>query len=124
MIRRFASLRAVSTAVALSAAFVVPQVALAHALLVSSSPHQAEVVHGDHAHIELKFNSRVDGGRSSVMLVSKGGPSHALKLDTQPAPEVLSTDATDLHKGAYSLRWQAVASDGHISRGEIAFSVQ
>jgi methionine-rich copper-binding protein CopC len=49
-----------------------------------------------------------------------------VKIDTpaQPAPDVLSATGRGLTKGSYVLRWQVLAGDGHITRGELPFQVQ
>jgi methionine-rich copper-binding protein CopC len=73
--------------------------------------------------IDLKFNSRVDGARSRLILVLPGGATQVLALVKQPASQELAARA-ELEPGAYMLRWQAVAEDGHITRGEIPFKVQ
>jgi methionine-rich copper-binding protein CopC len=40
------------------------------------------------------------------------------------APNELRTDAGALAPGSYTLRWQALSSDGHITHGQIAFTVK
>jgi methionine-rich copper-binding protein CopC len=112
-----------SAAVALVTLFVLSPLALAHAHLVTSTPADHGAVHGPAVAVDLKFNSRVDGTRSRLVLVLPGGATQLLPLLKQPAPEELIAHA-DLKPGAYTLRWQAVAADGHISRGEIPFTVQ
>ena len=104
-------------------ALVLPRGALAHAMLVSSTPAaKATVPAGDTA-IELRFNSRVDGARSMVMLVKPDGSTDKLTLDKQQGATMLDAHAT-LQAGKYAIRWQALAPDGHITRGEIPFTVQ
>jgi methionine-rich copper-binding protein CopC len=113
----------VSAALALICLFAASPLALAHALLVSSTPAVHGIVHGPGVAVDLKFNSRVDGSRSRLILVFPNGATQALALVKQPAPEELAARA-ELEPGAYTLRWQAVAADGHITRGEIPFKVQ
>ena len=97
--------------------------ALAHAILVTSTPTAHGTVHGPAITVTLKFNSRVDRSRSRLMLLLPNGATQTLTLGAQSAPEELDAHA-DLGPGVYTLRWQAVAADGHISRGEIPFKVQ
>jgi hypothetical protein len=103
--------------------FAASPLALAHALLVSSAPAIHGTVRGPGVAVDLKFNSRVDAARSRLILVMPNGATQALALVKQPAPEELAARA-ELEPGAYTLRWQAVAADGHITRGEIPFKVQ
>ena len=101
-----------------------PQLALAHAVLVSSTPQAGQVVHAGSLHVELKFNSRVDGPRCTLSLLAPDGNATQLQLATQGAPDSIAAEVPELHQGAYTLRWQALASDGHITRGQIAFRVE
>jgi len=43
---------------------------------------------------------------------------------TVVAADILSATANDLKPGEYQLRWQVLAVDGHITRGEIPFTVR
>ncbi len=120
MIRLFSR---VVPVVALVSTMLVPQLALAHAVLVDSNPKPNETVHGAALEIDLKFNSRVDGARSTLQLALPDGSAQTLPISTQAAPNELTSHAEGLTKGAYILRWQALASDGHLSRGQISFAV-
>ena len=44
-------------------------------------------------------------------------------LARQASPDTLQTHAAGLKPGAYKLQWQVLASDGHMSKGEIPFTV-
>ncbi len=105
-------------------ALALPELALAHAILVSSTPKLNGIVAGDHVHADLKFNSRVDGPRCTLALLDPDGKVRPLTLSAQHAPDEVEADITGLHQGSYSLRWQALASDGHITRGSIPFQVK
>jgi methionine-rich copper-binding protein CopC len=105
-------------------ALLLPGIALAHAHLVSSTPAADATVQGPSVPIELRFNSRVDGGHSVLALVTRdGGGTAKLVIDKQSADNNLNAHAT-LKPGSYTLRWQALAPDGHITRGEIPFTVR
>jgi copper resistance protein C len=101
---------------------VFSSLAFAHAVLVSSSPKANETVHGPSLNIDLKFNSRIDGTRSSLTVVAADGSVKKLSLSKQIEPNELSAEA-QLSPGNYTLRWQALAVDGHITRGQIPFTV-
>jgi hypothetical protein len=98
-------------------------VALAHAILIASTPAAHGTMHGPAITVTLKFNSRVDGSRSRIILLLPNGATQTLAVGAQSAPEELDARA-NLKPGAYTLRWQAVAADGHITRGEVPFHVQ
>lgn len=107
----------------LTACLAMPQLAHAHALLQKSDPAPNAILHPGSHQVVLSFNSRVDAAHSSITLL-QGGKSEALPVDTKAESNVLRSEAGALHPGHYILRWQAVASDGHISRGEIPFDVK
>ena len=98
--------------------------ALAHAVLVSSTPQKNAAVSGPDITINLKYNSRVDGARSTISLLKPDGTIEKIGTPAQPAPDMLSATGHGLAKGAYVLRWQVLATDGHITRGEVPFQVQ
>jgi copper resistance protein C len=101
-----------------------PRVALAHAVLLSSSPQKNVAVSGPEIAISLKYNSRVDGARSTLSLIKPDGKIENIGGLTQPRPDTVSATGHGLAKGAYVLRWQVLSSDGHITRGEIPFEVK
>ena len=72
----------------------------------------------------MKFRLRVDGARSTVLLTSSDGKSKPLAIDRQSSPDTLTTRAKDLSPGDYAIHWQVLATDGHVTRGEIPFHVK
>ncbi len=100
-----------------------PRRALAHAVLVSSAPQRNAAVSGPDIHINLKYNSRVDGGHSALSLLKPDGSVERIGGLTQPLPDVMSATVHGLARGTYILRWQVLSSDGHITRGEVPFRV-
>jgi methionine-rich copper-binding protein CopC len=104
---------------------ILPLTALAHAILLDSTPREDAVISDRNVTVQLAFNSRVDQSRSTLTLE---GPDHdstqvaVAKDTTQPAK--LSSRIADLKPGVYKLHWQVLAIDGHITRGMISFSVR
>lgn len=119
--QRFAGVIVFLIAVCLA---VSPRMALAHAVLLSSTPQSNAVVNGPDITISLKYNSRVDGARSSLTLLKPDGSVESIGAVKQPLPDTLSASGHNLAKGAYVLRWQVLSSDGHITRGEVPFQVE
>jgi len=92
-------------------AALVAGVAQAHALLVSSKVEGQDVI--------LRYNGRVDATRSRVNLLKPDG-SEGQKIDCE-AGEDLATFKCHLGAlapGSYTLRWEVLSVDGHISRGD------
>ena len=109
---------------AIALLFLVPHAAFAHAVLVKSSPAQGATVKAGDLDITLTYNSRIDALHSSLHLIGSDGKAHALAVDGHAAPNLLASKAAGLTAGAYKLEWQVQASDGHISRGVVAFRVE
>lgn len=103
---------------------LITRVALAHAVLVQSSPAANAVVQGPDVPITMKFNSRVDASRSTLMLSTPDGQSKPLTIDPPSAPDTLTAKASQLAAGNYAIQWQVLAVDGHITRGQIPFVVK
>jgi copper resistance protein C len=103
--------------------FVVAQMAEAHAILKETSPAANSVVKGPDVPIKLRYNVRIDAARSKLQLLMPDNSTTNLTIEPQPAPDVLTSKATGLKPGAYRVQWQVLAPDGHITRGQIPFSV-
>ncbi len=115
---------ALMMAIAVALVLIIPRVAMAHAVLIQSSPLANAIVQGPDVPVTMKFNSRVDGSRSTLLLSTPDGQSKPLAIDKQGAPDTLTTRATGLGPGAYAIHWQVLATDGHITRGQIPFAVK
>src|SRR5262249_57500290 len=87
-----------------------------------SNPQAISFVTGPKIDITLKFNVRVDSTRSLIRLVSADGTSTTLPLLPEKVSNVIAATATDVKPGKYKLAWQVLASDGHITPGEVPFS--
>jgi copper resistance protein C len=98
--------------------------AWAHAILVDSKPKASSTVAGEDVPFWLRFNVRVDGSRSKLRLIAPDGSEASLAATRQPTPDTLESHAKALKPGAYKLLWQVLASDGHISKGEVDFTVK
>lgn len=97
--------------------------AWAHAILMESTPKLHATVTGPDVPIQLRFNVRIDGSRSRLHLLAPDGSLHTL-LAKQSTPDILQSQATGLKPGAYELKWSVLASDGHMSSGEVPFTVK
>jgi methionine-rich copper-binding protein CopC len=101
---------------------LLPSTALAHAILLDSQPAARGTAAPGTANIVLRFNSRVDHGRSRLALRTGGG-EQVLRVATVGADDVLEAQV-NLQPGDYVLRWQVLAVDGHITRGDVPFQVK
>jgi copper resistance protein C len=122
--RMFTPWFVVTIVVASGIALFAPRVAHAHALLVNSQPAVNSTVSGPEVAVLLKYNSRVDMEHSTLTLLTPDGRVEKVAIESEPEPGLLSAKLTRLVKGAYVLRWQVLATDGHITRGKVPFKVE
>ncbi len=99
-----------------------PLPAFAHAVLLESSPAAAATLKPGKIELILRYNSRIDAARSRLALIRPGGAQAILAITPGETPDTLRASA-DLAPGAQILRWQVLAIDGHITRGELRFAV-
>jgi hypothetical protein len=104
--------------------------ARAHALVVASEPSAGARLAEPPGRVTIRFNSRIDPERSRLSLTPAdsrpGAPVAApLPLEILPSTDrtVIEAVAPPLPPGAWRLRWQVLAVDGHITRGDIPFSI-
>jgi copper resistance protein C len=97
--------------------------ALAHAIIIDSTPAVNAAVAGPDVNVRLHFNSRIDQKRSRLALVGPGKKETPVTVEPDDAPDMLVGRAAEVAPGQYRLRWQVLAIDGHITRGDIPFTV-
>lgn len=97
--------------------------AQAHAIIVAAEPAVDAVLPAPSVPVRLRFNSRIDAGRSRLILMGPDGSSQPLPLAASGSPDTLAAAIEGLAPGRYRLRWQVLAVDGHITRGDIPFSI-
>src|SRR5450631_2977179 len=114
--------RALRVAALLAALLAGSSAAWAHAILVESRPAIGTTVPPGPVAFWLRYNSRIDAARSRLTLTLPDRTQRVLPITPEGAGDVLTTNA-DLAAGAYSLRWQVLAIDGHITRGDVPFTV-
>ena len=96
--------------------------AAAHAILMESVPAVNATAKGPDIGFDLRFNSRMDHKRSRLTLTLPDQSQQVLAIDADGPDDRLDTKAT-LRPGTYTLRWQVLAIDGHITRGDVPFTV-
>jgi methionine-rich copper-binding protein CopC len=100
--------------------------AAAHALVTASEPPVGAVLADRPARVLLHFNSRIDRARSRLVLHAPDNGQTPLPLDSGGDPTVLEarTDIVPWAPGDWRLRWQVLALDGHITRGDVPFTLR
>ena len=114
--------RSVAAALLLVIPVLAPRIAAAHAIVVESTPGvDAEMPAEFEARI--RFNSRIDAQRSRLLLIDTHGSQTTVPLTRDLPPDMLAARVSGLAAGTWKLRWQVLAIDGHITRGDISFRV-
>lgn len=101
---------------------LVPDLAQAHAILEDSQPPAGGSVPAGMVTLRFRYNSRVDRARSRLTLTRPDHSQVVLRIDPDGPPDIMTTQA-ELAPGTYSVRWQVLAIDGHITRGDMPFTV-
>lgn len=99
-----------------------PRPGEAHAILEASEPANGARVAAGPITLKLRYNSRIDRERSRLTLTRPGQTKTTLPIDPEGPPDLLTATVT-LTPGTYVVRWQVLAVDGHITRGDVAFTV-
>lgn len=94
----------------------------AHAILEKSTPAINSTVTKPTFAITLTFNVRIDASRSQLRLLFPNASLADLSA-RQTSPDSLDARVSGLKPGSYTILWQVLAPDGHITRGEIPFKV-
>ena len=97
--------------------------ASAHAILIKSEPMAGATVPAGTLAMSFSYNSRIDQARSRLTLIRPDRSQATLKIAPSALPDVLETTAEVSAPGAYVVRWQVLAVDGHITRGDVPFTV-
>jgi methionine-rich copper-binding protein CopC len=103
---------------------IVPPAAQAHAIVVTSAPAANAVVPGGSLTITIGFNTRLDRVRSRLFVEGPDGVVTPVALSGDRGDTRLSGPAEVRTAGRWKVRWQVLAADGHITRGEIPFRVR
>jgi methionine-rich copper-binding protein CopC len=100
-----------------------PIAAHAHAILMSSTPAAGTSVPAGKVDMSFRYNSRIDRARSRLTLIRPDRSEAVLKIIPAGSPDLLETSTELSAPGAYVVRWQVLAIDGHITRGDVPFTV-
>ncbi len=95
----------------------------AHAILVQSQPAAGGTTPAGKVAMAFRFNSRIDAGRSRLTLTAPDHSQSVLPIAPEEGPPDNLHTSTTLEPGAYVVRWQVLAIDGHITRGDVPFTV-
>ena len=98
-----------------------PHPAEAHAVLVASDPPPGSSVPMGYVTFTLKFNSKIDRNRSRCDLIGPNGERPNLTIAPGGPDDTIQVSFI-ASAGPNIIRWQVLAFDGHITRGEVQFT--
>jgi len=92
-------------------------------ILEDSTPAAGASVPTGPLDLQFRYNSRIDRARSRLTLARPDHSRDTIPIIPDGAPDVIRCHL-DLTPGDYVVRWQVLAVDGHITRGEVRFVVK
>jgi copper resistance protein C len=108
---------------ALLGSLLAPAGAMAHAILEQSQPSAGGSVPAGKVTLAFSYNSRIDRARSRLTLTRPDNTQTVLRINSSGPPNVINSDTELTASGSYVVRWQVLAIDGHITRGDVPFTV-
>jgi copper resistance protein C len=94
----------------------------AHAILEESTPPAGASVKSGPLDLSLRYNSRIDRGRSRLTLIRPDRTKDTIAIAPDGPPDIINAHL-QLPPGAYIVRWQVLAVDGHITRGDVPLTI-
>jgi copper transport protein len=107
------------------AALAFPAAAFAHATLLHETPALEQRIARSPAQVVLQFDQPVNNVPRAILVLDAAGknvagPPRAVKA----ARELVASLPKSLPRGAYTIRWRALSSDGHVVSGISTFGVR
>ena len=107
------------------AALAAPASALAHASLVGQSPALRQRLQQPPTRVVLRYDQPVDAVRDAIVVLDAKGRNVAQAVRAVKAQrELVASLPRNLPAGAYTIRWRALSSDGHVVSGISTFGVR
>jgi methionine-rich copper-binding protein CopC len=98
--------------------------AASHSLLLGSVPASRAVLSAPPAHVELRFNNRIEKALSGVQIVGARDQRFAGMTLPDGPPDRLRASVPPLPPGEYRVEWRVLSTDGHIVTGTYPFTVR
>jgi len=103
-----------------------PRIVLAHAFPDHSEPRVGATVEGSPASVRIWFDGDLEPVFTTIAVKdSKGQQVDGGKGRVNPTdPTLLETELPKLPPGTYQVIWEALARDGHRTKGDYTFTIQ
>ena len=122
MKRNFFRFRNVLAAILVAGAFVT--LALAHNKLMKTAPAAGEALKTSPAHVEMWFAEKPDLTVSKIAVKGPRGAVETGPIHANAETSIVADFKGKLADGQYVVSWQTAGDDGHMSKGDINFSVK
>lgn len=110
------------TLAALAAVLLIVSPAVAHSLLLESSPAAEATLTTPPPQLTLRFNNRIEKRLSRINLLDERGTPQALTLVVADGgADRLTAAVPPLEPGAYRVEWHVLSTDGHVVSGSFGF---
>ena len=111
-------------ALAVLAALAAPATAFAHATLLKQFPGLRQELEHPPTRIVLEYDQSVGVVRDSLLVLTASGKNVAGPAKAIPSlRELVAPLRRNLPRGAYTIRWRALSSDGHVVSGISTFGI-
>ena len=97
--------------------------ALAHSLLLESTPAANSTIDASPRELRLRFNNRIEKRLSRLRLVDDRGAARDLPVAEDGAADWLTAGLPTVAPGRYRVEWQVLSTDGHVVTGRFTFTV-
>ena len=95
----------------------------AHGILLESIPEQNAVLHEYPVKVVLRFNASLEPSMTHVVLEDMNRNVTTLHPTQESSVAKIVMDIPPLKPGVYHVRYQVLATDGHLTEGFIRFTL-
>jgi methionine-rich copper-binding protein CopC len=96
----------------------------AHMKAAKMEPAANATVAAPPTRIQIWFTQAPDAKVSKLELVGSAGPVKLTGFRVTPEKSIVAEVEGSLADGRYTARWQSAGKDGHVQKGEYAFTVK
>ena len=94
-----------------------------HGVLIESFPSHGAILQESPATISLRFNAALEASITRITLVDLKRQSQALHVTDGSTLEQVVVSVPPLVPGVYNVNYQVLATDGHVTKGSIRFTI-
>lgn len=116
-------MRARLLVIALLGALAAPATAFAHATVEQAKPGYRERLDSGPASVVIRFSQDVTAFPDSIVVRTSRGQTVSDSAATAPDARFVLAPVRELARGAYTVRWHVLSSDGHTVSGIYTFGV-